>query len=99
MEDRYGMKYNDNDKVIIKINSPLIDRIDTKKLKVMAMKGQIQSEVIDDVQEELENISSNTISRTFIFDRNTDIGLIHIGDKFLACVASNDLRPPRRSRM
>lgn len=93
--DRYGMKYNDNDKVIIKINSPLIDRIDTKKLKVMAMiKGQIQSEVIDDVQEELENIGSNTISRTFIFDRNTDIGLIHIGDKFLACVASNDLRPP-----
>jgi hypothetical protein len=93
--DRYGMKYNDDDKVIIKINSPLIDRIDTKKLKVMAMiKGQVQSEVIDDVQYELENTGSNTISRTFIFDRNTDIGLIHIGDKFLACVASDDLRPP-----
>ena len=93
--DRYGMKYNDNDKVIIKINSPLIDRIDTKKLKVMAMiKGQIQSEVIDDVQVELDKSKDNTISRTFIFDRNTDIGLIHIGDKFLACVASNDLRPP-----
>ncbi len=93
--DRYGMKYNDDDKVIIKINSPLIDKIDTKKLKVMAMiKGQVQSEVIDDVQAELENIGGNTISRTFIFDRNTDIGLIHIGDKFLACVASDDLRPP-----
>jgi hypothetical protein len=93
--DRYGMKYNDDDKVIIKINSPLIDRIDTKKLKVMVMiKGQIQSEVIDDVQEELTQIGGNTISRTFIFDRSTDIGLIHIGDKFLACVASDDLRPP-----
>ena len=92
--DRYDTVYND-DPVIIKINSPLIDRIDTKKLKVMVMiKGQIQSEVIDDVQYELENIGSNTISRTFIFDRNTDIGLIHIGDKFLACVASDDLRPP-----
>jgi hypothetical protein len=92
--DGYDMKYND-DRVIIQINSPLIDRIDTKKLKVMVMiKGQIQSEVIDDVQYELENIGSNTISRTFIFDRNTDIGLIHIGDKFLACVASDDLRPP-----
>ena len=92
--ERYEMKYND-DSVILKINSPLIDRIDTKKLKIMAMiKGQIQSEVIDDVQEELENTGSNTISRTFIFDRNTDIGLIHIGDKFLACVASDDLRPP-----
>jgi hypothetical protein len=92
--ERYEMKYND-DPVIIKINSPLIDRIDTKKLKIMAMiKGQIQSEVIDDVQYELENTGSNTISRTFIFDRNTDVGLIHIGDKFLACVASDDLRPP-----
>jgi hypothetical protein len=88
-------KENNDDRVIIKINSPLIDRIDTKKLKLMVMiKGQIQSEVIDDVQYELENIGSNTISRTFIFDRNTDIGLIHIGDKFLACVASDDLRPP-----
>ena len=67
------MKYNNDDKVIIKINSPLIDRIDTKKLKVMAMiKGQVQSEVIDDVQYELENTGSNTISRTFIFDRNTE---------------------------
>ncbi|HEU5462456.1 MAG TPA: hypothetical protein VFU79_09330 [Nitrososphaeraceae archaeon] len=90
----YDTKYND-DRVIIQINSPLIDRIDTKKLKVMVMiKGQIQSEVIDDVQYELENSGGNTISRTFIFDRNTDIGLIHIGDKFLACVASDDLRPP-----
>jgi predicted NUDIX family phosphoesterase len=88
------MKSND-DPVIIKINSPLIDRIDTKKLKIMAMiKGQIQSEVIDEVQYELENTGSNTISRTFIFDRNTNVGLIHIGDKFLACVASDDLRPP-----
>jgi hypothetical protein len=93
--DRYSMKYYDDEKVIIKINSPLIDRIDTKKLKVMAMiKGQIQSEVIDDVQVELDKSKDNTISRTFIFDRNTDIGLIHIGDKFLACVASDDLRPP-----
>ena len=85
----------DGDKVIITIYSPMEDRMDTKKLKIMAMiKGHIQSEVIDDVQEELQNIGSTNISRTFIFDRNTDIGLIHIGDKFLACVASDDLRPP-----
>ena len=48
----------DGDKVIITIYSPMEDRMDTKKLKIMAMiKGQIQSAVIDDVQEELENIS------------------------------------------
>ena len=33
-------------------------------------------------------------SYNLYFDRNTDIGLIHIGDKFLTCVASDDLRPP-----
>ena len=85
----------DGDKVIITIYSPMDDRMDTKKLKIMAMiKGQIQSEVIYDVQNELNKIGYGPISRTFIFDRNTDIGLIHIGDKFLACVASDDLRPP-----
>ena len=85
----------DGDKVIITIYSPMEDRMDTKKLKIMAMiKGQIQSEVIYDVQNELNKIGYSPISRTFIFDRNTDIGLIHIGDKFLACVASDDLRPP-----
>ena len=85
----------DGDKVIITVYSPMEDRMDTKKLKIMAMiKGQIQSEVIYDVQNELNKIGYGPISRTFIFDRNTDIGLIHIGDKFLACVASDDLRPP-----
>jgi hypothetical protein len=61
---------------------------------MVMLKGQIQSAVIDDVQEELDKISGDTITRTFTFDRKTDIGLIHLGDKFLACVASDDLRPP-----
>jgi hypothetical protein len=84
-----------SDTVKIKILAPLSDKKDTEKLVIGAMiKGQIQSEVIEDVQTELDKSDSNTISRTFTFDRNTDIGKIQIGDRYHACVASNDLSPP-----
>ena len=84
-----------NDKVKIKIIAPLADKKDTEKLIIAAMiKGQIQSQVIDDVQAELDKSDSNTISRTFTFDRNTDLGPIQIGERYHACVASNDLSPP-----
>ena len=84
-----------SDTVKIKILAPLADKKDTEKLIIAAMiKGQIQSEVIEDVQAELDKSDSNTISRTFTFDRNTDLGKIQIGDRYHACVASNDLSPP-----
>ena len=84
-----------SDTVKIKILAPLADKKDTEKLVIAAMiKGQIQSEVIEDVQAELDKSDSNTISRTFTFDRNTDLGKIQIGDRYHACVASNDLSPP-----
>ena len=84
-----------NDKVKIKISAPLADKKNTDKLKIAVMiKGQIQSEVIEDVQAELDKSDDNTISRTFTFDRNTDIGPIQIGDRYHACVSSEDLRPP-----
>ena len=51
------------------------------------IKGQIKSEVIEDVQTELDKSDSNTISRTFTFDRNTDISQIQIGDRYHACVS------------
>ena len=63
-----------SDTVKIKILAPLADKKDTEKLVIAAMiKGQIQSEIIEDVQTELDKSDSNTISRTFTFDRNTDI--------------------------
>jgi hypothetical protein len=61
------------------------------------VKGQIQSQVINDVQAELDKSKSDTITRTFTFDRKTDIGLIQIGDRYHACVASDDLSPPEGS--
>ena len=84
-----------SDKVKIKILAPLADKKGTEKLVIGAMiKGQIQSEVIEDVQAELDKSKSDTISRTFTFDRKTDIGLIQVGDRYHACVSGDDLRPP-----
>jgi hypothetical protein len=84
-----------SDTVKLEIIAPLADRKDTEKLKIGAMiKGQIKSEVIQDVQSELDKSKSSTIKRTFTFDRNTDIGKIQIGDRYHACVSSDDLRPP-----
>ena len=84
-----------SNKVKIKIYSPLSDKKDTEKLILGAMiKGQIQSEVIQDVQEEFDKSKDDTITRTFEFDRNTDIGSIQLGDRYHACVSSDHLNPP-----
>ena len=84
-----------SDTVKLEILVPLADRKDTQKLKIGVMiKGQIQSEVIEDVQAELDKSKDSTIKRIFTFDRDTDIGKIQIGDRYHACVSSDDLRPP-----
>ena len=57
------------------------------------IRGQIQSEVIEDVKAE-DKSDDSTIKRTNTFDRKTDIGLIQIGDRFHACASSTDLNPP-----
>lgn len=84
-----------SDTVKLEILAPLPDRKDTQKLKIAVMiKGQIKSEVIEDVQAELDKSKDSTIKRIFTFDRDTDIGKIQIGDRYHACVSSDDLRPP-----
>jgi hypothetical protein len=84
-----------SDTVNIEILAPLADKKDTEKLKIAVMvKGQIKSAVIDNVQAELDKSKDDTIKKTFTFDRNTDIGKIQIGDRYHACVSSEDLRPP-----
>ena len=56
-----------SDTVKIKILAPLADKKDTKKLVIGVMiKGQIQSEVIEDVQAELDKSDESTIKRTFL---------------------------------
>jgi hypothetical protein len=83
-----------SDTVKLEILAPLEDRKDTEKLKIAVMiKGQIQSEVIEDVQAELDKSDNNIIKRIFTFDRDTDIGKIQIGERYHACISSDDLRP------
>jgi hypothetical protein len=84
-----------SDTVRLEILVPLADRKDTEKLVIATMiKGQIKSEVIQDVQAELDKSKGSTIKRIFTFDRDTDIGRIQIGDRYHACVSSDDLSPP-----
>ena len=52
------------------------------------IKGEIKSAIIDNVQEELNKLGGYTISRSFTFDRDTNIGKIQIGDRYHACVSS-----------
>ena len=87
-----------NKPVKVKILVPMEDRKDAKKIKIIAMlKGQIKSEIIDNVQKEFDKTGKYTISRTFAFDRNTDMGPIQVGDRFHACVIGEDLNPPEGS--
>jgi hypothetical protein len=95
-EDVYSN--NSNKPVKVKIIVPMEDKKDAQKIKIMAMlKGQIQSEVIEDVQKEFDKIGGYTIERTFAFDRDTDMGPIQVGDRFHACVIGQDLNPPEGS--
>jgi len=89
---------NSNKPVKVKIIVPMEDKKNAKKIKIMAMlKGQVKSEIIDNVQEEFKKIGGYTITRTFEFDRNTDMGPIQLGDRFHACVVGQDLNPPEGS--
>ena len=99
MDDNDYANNNDNDNSVkVKIIVPMEDKKDVQKIKIMAMlKGQIKSEIIDNVQEEFDKIGGYTIERILAFDRNTDIGPIQIGDRFHACVIGQDLNPPEGS--
>ena len=88
---------NSNKPIQVKIIVPMEDRKDTKKIKIMAMlKGQVKSEMVD-VQKEFIIIEGYTITRTFAFDRNTDMGPIQSGNRFHACVIGKELYPPEGS--
>jgi hypothetical protein len=60
------------------------------------LKGQIKSE-IGDIQKEFNKIGGYTIERTLAFDKNTDIRLIQIEDRFHTCVIGTELHPPKGS--
>ena len=98
-EKTINAKNDDSNKPVkVKIVVPMEDKKNAKKIKIMAMlKGQVKSEIIDNVQEEFKKKGVYTITKTFAFDRNTDMGPIQIGDRFHACVIGQDLNPPEGS--
>src|SRR5215203_3017817 len=98
-EKTINAKNDDSNKPVkVKIVVPMEDKKNAKKIKIMAMlKGQVKSEIIDNVQEEFKKKGGYTITKTFAFDRNTDMGPIQIGDRFHACVIGQDLNPPEGS--
>ena len=88
---------NSNKPVKVKIIVPMEDKKNATKIKIMAMlKGQFKSEIVD-VQKEFKKIKGTTITRTFAFDRNTDMGPIQLGDRYHACVIGKELYPPEGS--
>jgi hypothetical protein len=88
---------NTNKPVNVKIIVPMEDKKNAKQIKIMTMlKGQVKSEIVD-VQKEFDKIGGYTITRTFAFDRNTDLGPIQIGDRFHTCVIGKELYPPEGS--
>jgi hypothetical protein len=96
-QDNAKDENNSNKPIQVKIIVPMEDKKNAKKIKIMAMlKGQVKSEMVD-VQKEFDKIEGYTITRTFAFDRNTDMGPIQIGDRFHTCVIGKELYPPEGS--
>lgn len=78
----------------INVRIPLSDRKDVMQLKVVTMiKGEFESSVIN-AQKLLKNSKENTIILPLVYDKIPEIGTIHEGDIFFACVSANELNPP-----
>jgi len=78
----------------IRVSIPLSDRKDIKDLKVVTMiDGEFNSKTIH-AEKLLKESDDNTIIVPFLFDKNPEIGPIHKGDLFFACVSANELNPP-----
>ena len=83
--------------VKINVKVPLEDAIDDVDLiSVIGMiKGEYKVEILD-VKEALENQKDNNdniLDVPFVFNRNTEIGTIQIGDMFFGCVAGEEFSP------
>jgi hypothetical protein len=83
--------------VKINVKVPLQDAIDDMDLiSVIGMiKGEYKVEILDP-KEALENQKDNNddiLDVPFVFNRNTEVGTIQIGDMFFGCVAGGEFSP------
>jgi hypothetical protein len=88
----------------VKLNAkiPLYDKTDeVDQINVVAMvRGEYEVKTIN-AKEELEKLDDNSgndiLDIPFIFNRNTELGQIQIGDMFFICVTGEELAPPEHS--
>ena len=87
-------------KLLAKI--PLYDKTDDiDQINVVAMvRGEYEVKTIN-AKEELQNLDDKSdndiLDIPFIFNRNTELGQIQIGDMFFICVTAEELAPPEHS--
>jgi hypothetical protein len=80
--------------VKINVKVPLEDAIDdVDKISVVGMVGgQYKVETID-AKESLEKQGEKILEVPFVFNRQSETGLVQLGDKFFGCVAGEELSP------
>jgi len=94
----------DNPAKEVKLNAkiPLYDKTDeVDQINVVAMvRGEYQVKTIN-AKEELEKLDDKSgneiLDIPFIFNRNTELGQVQIGDMFFICVTGEELAPPEHS--
>ena len=88
----------------VKLNAkiPLYDKTDeVDQINVVAMvRGEYEVKTIN-AKEELEKLDDKSgndiLDIPFIFNRNTELGQVQIGDMFFICVTGEELAPPEHS--
>lgn len=95
---------SDNTANEVKLNAkiPLYDKTDeVDQINVVAMvRGEYEIKTIN-AKEELQNLDDKSgndiLDIPFIFNRNTELGQVQIGDMFFICVTGEELAPPEHS--
>lgn len=94
----------DNTAKEVKLNAkiPLYDKTDeVDQINVVAMvRGEYEVKTIN-AKEELEKLDdkngNDILDIPFVFNRNTELGQVQIGDMFFICVTGEELAPPEHS--
>lgn len=94
----------DNSAKEVKLHAkiPLYDKTDeVDQINVVGMvRGEYEVKTIN-AKEELQNLDDKSgndiLDIPFIFNRNTELGQVQIGDMFFICVTGEELAPPEHS--
>lgn len=97
-----GNANNSAKEVKLHAKIPLYDKTDeVDQINVVGMvRGEYEVKTIN-AKEELQNLDDKSgndiLDIPFIFNRNTELGQVQIGDMFFICVTGEELAPPEHS--